>query len=213
MINLVVYDLDGTLIDSAEIVLYILNQMRKESGKQPIDRVNLLPWLSLGGEALVINALGLIQNHDNVGNYLDEFRYRYSKCVTQRTAVYPGVHETLDFLIGAGIKLALCTNKPRNLAEKVLCETELLNKFSFISAGGDLLTQKPSPDNLLICLKNFGILPSNTIFVGDSTVDQMVSNLTKVKFVHYAPGYNDGVHEKNLLKINHHEELLNIIKL
>ena len=212
--KLVVYDLDGTLIDSADTVLSILNQMRNECGNPPIFKEDLLPWLSLGGENLIINALGLKNytlNH-NASTYLQDFRARYLNYFTNISSVYPSVHLTLECLISRGINLAICTNKPRILVEKSLNDTNLLNKFSFICAGDDLSTKKPHPNNLLACLNFFGYKAHDAILVGDSTVDQELCNLTDIKFVHFSPGYNDGVDDNKIsFKISDHHQLLDLL--
>ncbi len=211
MTNLVVYDLDGTLVDTAVIVGSILNQMRLEVGKHPLDHGALIPWLSLGGEDLIMNALDVKEG--NVKECLDVFRGRYLSIFTPIESLYQGVVETLDCLMEMNIKLAVCTNKPRKLAEKVLKETKIFKKFSFISAGDDLETKKPHPRNLEICLEMFGALPRDSILVGDSSVDFLIAKATGVKFIHYVPGYDDGVVGIGTSgKINHHKELLKLIR-
>lgn len=212
MTNLVIYDLDGTLIDSAAIVIAILNKMREEIGRPPIAKSDLVPWLSLGGESLIVKALEVEGGEASI--YLDDFRDRYLRVPTPSGAVYPGVNETLNELLEMEICLAVCTNKPRKLAEKVLNETGLLGKFSFISAGGDLPTQKPNPKNLEICLDYFGSSSSEAIMVGDSTVDQVLSLSTGVPFAHYLLGYDDGViNNKTNYKISHHLDLIKYIRV
>lgn len=212
MTNLVIYDLDGTLIDSAAVVMSILNQMREEIGKQPIAKSDLVPWMSLGGEALIIKALEVGVGDASI--YLDDFRARYLMVPTPSSAVYPGVHETLNELLEMEISLAVCTNKPRRLAEKVLEETRLLDKFSFMSAGGDLPTQKPNPKNLAICLDYFGSPPNKAILVGDSTVDQAISLSLGIPFAHYLSGYDDGVSNGKIdYKIKHHSDLIKCINV
>ncbi len=205
-----IYDLDGTLIDSASVVMSILNQMKQERGDSPIEKDDLIPWLSLGGESLIINALGVSENE--ASTYLDDFRARYLLIPTPKNAVFPGVYQVLDCLESAGVSLAICTNKPRKLAEKVLYETGLKNKFSFLSAGGDLPTQKPDPKNLEICLNYYGVSPKEVLFVGDSVIDQALCLALNTPFVHYLPGYDDGVDgDKVSFKIEHHSELIQLI--
>lgn len=208
--NLIIYDLDGTLIDSAAIVSFILNEMRSELGKSRLEPQDLMPWLSLGGDDLIFHGLDISRNQ--VGPYLEEFRNRYYQLPTPKDSVYGGVKEVLCKLMSENIKLAICTNKPRKLAEKVLREVDLLDKFSFISAGGDLITKKPDPRNLEICLENLAEEARHTYLVGDSSIDQQISKLVGVSFIHYAPGYNDGINADEVeFKINHHSEIFNFI--
>jgi phosphoglycolate phosphatase len=206
-VNLVVYDLDGTLIDSANTVLSIINQMRSELNKNLINRNSLMPWISLGGIKFVINDLDL--QEVEADKYLIEFRRRYLAYCTKETDLYPDVQKTLSTLAISNKYLAICTNKPRNLVEKILFELSLEKYFEFVIAGGDLATQKPHPSNLLECLKHFGCSPDSTIMVGDSTVDQRLANNCGVPFVFFRPGYDDGVDpQKAFLTLDIHSDLL-----
>jgi phosphoglycolate phosphatase len=206
MVKLIVYDLDGTLIDSAKIVSTVLNQMRTESGLEHLTIEQLVPWLSMGGEDLVANALemplGGVQPH------LLEFRKRYSELATPEDSLYPGIKEALKDFSRLGYQLAVCTNKPRALAEKVLKETHLHSFFTYVNAGGDLPHKKPHPETLLSCLSHFGVDSKDAILVGDSMVDQALARATKVAFVQYLPGYDDGIElSYPQMKIDHHQKL------
>ena len=212
MVKLIVYDLDGTLIDSAKIVAEVLNQMRTESGLQHLAIKRLVPWLSMGGEDLVANALEIPV--DDIQPHLLEFRKRYSELSTPDDSLYPGIKEALNDLSSLGYRLAICTNKPRRLAEKVLKETQLHSFFAYLNAGGDLLHKKPHPENLLSCLSYFGLSSQDAMLVGDSTVDQALAMAAKVAFIQYLPGYDDGIELSNpQMKIDHHGELKNLISV
>jgi phosphoglycolate phosphatase len=210
MVKLIVYDLDGTLINSAKIVKDILNQMRAEIGLQHLTIKRLVPWLSMGGEDLVANALEIPAEH--IQSQLLKFRKRYAELITPEDSLYPGVKEVLSELSDQGYQLAICTNKPRGLAEKALKETQLHSFFAYLNAGDDLLHKKPHPENILSCLSYFGLSPQEAILVGDSKVDQALAMAAKVAFVQYLPGYDDGIELSNpQMKIDHHGELKNVI--
>jgi phosphoglycolate phosphatase len=206
----VIYDLDGTLIDSASVVHKILNHRRAQLNKPPLERHTLLPWLSLGGEELIAAALEL--NAAQVDDELHNFRAEYAVSPTPFDSVYPGVRETLMQLVQAGVGLAICTNKPRHLARKVLQETQLQDYFAFVSAGGDLPMKKPHPQNLQVCLEFFGAKPSEILYVGDSTVDQQLCQALGVPFVHFLAGYNDGINSNQVCyKITNHLEIMRLV--
>ena len=190
-VELVIYDLDGTLIDSAQTVLSIVNQMRDELGKPPVEKNSLVPWISLGGMQLITKALEV--DLSVAEKYLEEFRGRYLKYSSQEADLYPGVRKTLDALSYSNKLLAICTNKPRNLVDKILAELSLERYFEYIVAGGDLATQKPHPQNLLKCLNHFQYSSDLAILIGDSTVDQKIAHSCAVPFVFFRPGYDDGV--------------------
>lgn len=207
--NLVVFDLDGTLVDSGQVVALILNQLRQEMGKEAKGIDFFMPWLSLGGEELVSNGLGL--NVKDVLPYLKDFRLRYSQLPTPLDSVYGGVRQLLDFFTIRNIKLCVCTNKPRVLAEKVLKETALDKYFQYMCAGGDLKTKKPSPENLEVCLDYFKEDPRNVLLIGDSRVDQMLADSLDVDFVYFRGGYDDGVVEADVsFSFDNHLEVIKI---
>lgn len=204
------FDLDGTLVDSAKIVSSILNDLRSELGKPRIDVNSYVPWLSLGGIDLVANGLGVDRERSKL--YLDEFRRRYASLSTPLDSVYEGVEVLLNHLVGQKKHLCVCTNKPRNLAEKVLHDTGLYQYFTFMCAGGDLHTQKPCPENLDICIKHFGVSYDETILVGDSQVDQTLAATLGVDFACFTHGYNDGIDESRApFSFSKHIELRNFL--
>lgn len=176
----VVFDLDGTLVDSAPLVESILNKMRADIGLPPMQRKELLQSLSIGGVAMLQRALNTDYIHAT--SALERFRSRYKAMKAESHSLFPGVLSTLETLTKSGVTLSICTNKPRTLAVKVLQETGLLAYFAGICAGDDLPTRKPSVENILasIVSKN-GIKPA-VFLVGDSTVDQALAKNAAVPF-------------------------------
>jgi phosphoglycolate phosphatase len=208
--NIIVFDLDGTLVDSAANVSGILNTMRSELGLPSLPRQNFIPWISLGGDILVSKALEI--PFHLVRPYTEKFRDNYFDLPTPLETIYSGVVETLDSLSRAGIILSLCTNKPRRLADKVLKDTSLDRFFSFTIAGGDLPTNKPNPTNLLVCLQSNKAVINDAYFIGDSTVDQKTAENANVKFIFYENGYDDGVDKfKTYATFKHHHLLAEIL--
>ena len=211
MYSTIVYDLDGTLIDSAATVAGLLNDLRAERTLLPLAREDLTPWLSVGGKTMVAAALNIAK--DEAQAYLDMFRARYLALPTNPATLYPDVHKTLSTLKSRGIRLGLCTNKPRQLTEKILAETGLNIYFNAVCAGLDLPTSKPHPDNLHACLNGLGCSPDETLVVGDSCVDQAIAKACGTGFVFFSGGYDDGVSQENrTLTIQHHAEIFNLIQ-
>ncbi len=210
MYTSVVYDLDGTLVDSAIIVTELLNELRNERNLPPLPIADYKPWLSIGGRAMIAATLGIAEAESEIE--LATFRHRYFERPTDPASLFPAVHDTLRRLQSAGICLGLCTNKPRALTEKVLSETGLSVFFEAISAGNDLPTSKPHPDNLRVCLEMLDCLATNTLVVGDSRVDQQLADACGAEFVFFTGGYNDGVKLTNSTPvIHHHAEILDLI--
>lgn len=210
--KLAVFDLDGTLVDTGKTVSEVLNQIRCEIGKTALDTDHFTPWMSLGGEELIVN--GLEVDSKKAITYLNEFRRLYSKIITPKELIYDGVIDLLEHLIDCGVNMCICTNKPRYLAEKVLADTKLEKYFTFMCAGGDLETKKPNPLNLDLCLKHFLQKSEDSIFIGDSSIDQSIANSLNVDFAFFTQGYNDGVNEELAYKtFKSHSELMYLFNL
>ena len=187
----VIFDLDGTLVDTAPVVVNLLNEMRLGRGMTPMSRNGLGSILSVGGIEMIKSALNIDANEASME--LLKFRALYAQTHTKLDSVYPGVRKTLETLIEDSVCLSVCTNKPRNLAIKVLTETCLINYFRYISAGDDLPTKKPNIKNLEACLINTGYSWKRVYMVGDSTIDQALSRNARIPFWFFMGGYNDGV--------------------
>lgn len=186
-----IFDLDGTLVDSVGVVGSILNAMRAEAGRAPLDQDFYRHWSSRGGVALVGRALEV--GPDQALSQVDEFRRRYRERPTPDESVFPGAHSTLEQLSQRGVRLAICSNKPEHLCRKVLHETGLGRYFDAIIGGDTTPRGKPDPAPLLAAMAAIGAQPATTLMIGDSTVDQKTAAAAKVGFVFYSAGYDDGV--------------------
>jgi phosphoglycolate phosphatase len=191
----IIFDLDGTLIDSFEIVRELLNTMRTRRKLPPLSFNQLRPLLSIGGTHLISEALGL--DKSEAAGKLKEFRQRYLEIPTPLDSIYPGAVETLRRLKVEGFLLSICTNKPRNLAEKILAETGIIEYIDSMCAGGDIESPKPDPRNIAACLVQ-GLKPTSLLLVGDSTIDQKLATNAGISFIFHTGGYNDGVDESQV---------------
>jgi phosphoglycolate phosphatase len=207
----IVFDLDGTLVDTARVVTSIINGLRFDLGKSGLTYERLIPWLSLGGEDLIQAALEVSRN--DAIKYLKKFREIYFEAPTPQASVYSDVFPTLRALTELGFCLSICTNKPRALANKVLEESNLNSFFSFVNAGGDLQSKKPNRENLDACLNYYGLKSKQAFLVGDSSIDQKLAENTGVPFIFFELGYDDGVDKnKAVFSMQSHFELVQYLK-
>lgn len=209
--KLVVYDFDGTLVDTAPVVVSLLNQFRRTLEKAPLTFDKVIPWLSLGGLELTSKALE-IDNLQLSKEYLEKFRDDYKTLPGDVSPLYSGVRSSLEELYNSNIQLAICTNKPRILVEKIIKALELEKYFSTIVAGDDLPTKKPDPTPLITCAERLGVLSEDTIFVGDSTVDQKTANAANIKFFFFSGGYDDGVDQSTATVFDNHSDIFKLVK-
>lgn len=187
----IVFDLDGTLVDSAPSVACVLNEMRAEHGIAPAPDSRYRGWISLGAPTLVRNALDL-QTSDCAVE-LAEFRRRLARHTVPASSLYAGVPDVLERLARRGMALSICSNKPESLCVKLLEDTGIAGYFRAVIGGDTTSASKPSREPILAALAGMGTGPDDTIFVGDSTVDQNGSAAAGVRFVFFARGYDDGV--------------------
>ncbi len=189
----ILFDLDGTLVDSAVIIAAVLDEMRLENGLPPHEVDHYRKWVSLGAERLIQLALGAPENL--ASSLVASFRTRYGKRCTPAAAVYPHVFEALAVLSRENVQLGVCSNKPTQLCNKVLSDTGLEEYFSCV-VGGDA-TPYPKPDRSPIdhALSMLGISHGRACLVGDSTIDQRAAAAAGIPFVFFTGGYNDGVIE------------------
>lgn len=191
----VVFDLDGTLVDSAPILKIILNGLREERGLKCLSLEHYKNWSSVGGLKMIQNALQV--DGPDAEQFLAEFRKRYSQIPTPQESIYGGVTLALETLRNKKIKMAICSNKPLNLCQKVLRDLDLLKYFETIVAGDTLEVKKPDPKMLFLATEGLGLSISDIVFVGDSIVDFETAKKAESKFMIYEGGYHEGVVFKN----------------
>ena len=186
--DLVIYDLDGTLVDSAVTVTAVLNVFRRKQSKSLLSPEHVRPLTSLGGHELIRQSLGCAEQE--VDTYLHEFRRLYAETEISPDTLFPQVTETLRRLKMAGCRLAICTNKPRDLAEKTLAAVEILNHFDYVLCYGEASRNKPAPDPVIKILRSFDLLSNRACFIGDSEADFLAARSSGVAFIFYNSGYD-----------------------
>jgi len=166
----VLFDLDGTLLDTAPDMAAALNQLRREQGLAALPYPDVRPLVSHGATALV--KLGF-PNVD--AKAFDELRSRflaiYQECLSVETRPYEGVAEVLSHLERNGIPWGVVTNKPTGLTEALLDDLSLRTRAGVIVCGDTLPVRKPHPGPLLHAAAQLGIAPLRCIYVGDAERD------------------------------------------
>jgi phosphoglycolate phosphatase len=199
VVDTVIFDLDGTLIDSAPIIANVLNDMRKQLGKRPLEIDFFRKQISRGAIELVATSLDIGIN--NATPYVIEFRQNYLNLPTPINSLYPGVLKTISALSNRGIKLGICSNKPEHLCRKVATETGL-GKFIGVIVGGDTLSaSKPGREPIDYVIQKLRASHESTVLVGDSTIDQRGAMAANIPFVFFRSGYDDGVDQTKALNV------------
>jgi phosphoglycolate phosphatase len=212
--TLVVFDLDGTLIDSAPDMHRAVNRMLADLGCAPLTLPDIRSMVGDGASALVARALAARHcvNADPT-EALEQFLQHYEADPTTVTRPFPGVPETLKRLQTSGLTLAVCTNKPARLTKTILERLGLAQYFVRIVAGDSLPFRKPDPRALLALVTGFGMPAAATLMVGDSEVDAATAHAANVPFVLMTYGYHRGPIEdiSSVATLDHFRELATLL--
>ncbi len=166
----VLFDLDGTLLDTAPDMVGALNDMRRADALAPVDYDQARAHVSNGALALV--DLGYRGVSDAERNALrDRFLDVYSRRVAQDTVLFPGMAEILDALEAAQTPWGIVTNKPGALTEALLRALRLAERCACVVSGDTLERRKPHPEPLLHAAQQLGVASTTAMYVGDATRD------------------------------------------
>jgi phosphoglycolate phosphatase len=210
----VVFDLDGTLIDSAPDMHRSVNLMLADLGCPPLTLPEIRTMVGDGASALIARALAARQCVTaDPGKALEQFLQHYEAEPTACTSMFPGVPETLERLQAFGLTLAICTNKPTRLTEMIVKRLGIEHFFVRVVAGDTLPYRKPDPRALLDVMNTFGTPPAATLMVGDSEVDAATAHAANVPFILMTYGYHrgpiDGI--SSIATLDHFRELATLL--
>src|SRR5688572_26184294 len=165
----IVFDLDGTLIDSAGDIAAAVNHALGDNGRKPLPMATIRRFVGDGARMLCSRAVGLPERHPDVDQVLESYTAFYLAHPTDHTRWMPQARAVLDEL--RRFRLAIATNKPRDTTDVVLARLGVRSLFSAVSAGGDVGTIKPSPEPLLYVAKQLGLAINEMVMVGDGPQD------------------------------------------
>lgn len=213
MIKAVIFDLDGTLLDTSRDIHKVLNASLKKFSVPEISLEQTINFVGNGAKKLVERAAGEKYASLAPSIYAD-FSKAFAKCENSLTALYDGEEYVLNRLKADGIKLAVLTNKPQKAAENV-CKKHL-EKFGFDCICGQTedMPLKPDPQSTLKIIENFGIEKSECIFVGDGETDVLTAANAGIKCISVLWGYRKKEHLKAAgaeIFVNSFAELLSAI--
>ena len=170
----IVFDLDGTLVDTAPDLTSATNHALAMAGAAPVSVEELHPFIGRGSKAMIEAGLGfrgVSVSEDDSGRLHKAFLEFYADNVAVDSRPFEGVGELLDQLAGAGARLAVCTNKYEALSRLLLVELELAGKFGAIAGRDTFPVCKPDPAHLTGTIALAGGRADRAVMVGDSEID------------------------------------------
>ncbi len=190
----VVFDLDGTLVDTAPDLTRSLNAVLAGVGRAAVAEDRVRHLIGLGARRLIERGLettGGGLDGTGVDELLARFLDHYKAHIADHSRPFPGAREVLETLRGQGIKLAICTNKSEALARRLLEALDLLSWFPVVIGGDSLARRKPDPEPLLAAIAGLGADPASAVMVGDSDTDMRTARAARVPVIAVSFGYTE----------------------
>ena len=193
-VSVVVFDLDGTLVDTAPDLVASLNHAVTQAGLEPVTYGDLTHLVGHGAKAMIERTFSMRGKALGAGDLewlMKEFVDFYHGSMPGESIPYPGILDAMDRLTAAGYTLAVCTNKLEMLATSLLDSLDLLSRFAAITGGDTFAVRKPDAEHLLSTIRLAGGLPERSVMVGDSLNDILVARNASVRSIGVPFGYSD----------------------
>jgi len=185
----VLFDLDGTLVDSAPDLAGAANDLRVAQGLDPLPYERLRPMVGTGARGMVGVAFGLAPGDDGFEPLRDAFLARYAERLLQATRVFDAVEPMLAALEASGLRWGIVTNKAMRYAEPVVRGLALEARAAALIAGDTTPFSKPHPEPLFEAARRLGLSPGDCIYVGDDHRDIVAGRAAGMRTLAAGWGY------------------------
>jgi len=194
--EMILIDVDGTLVDSVPDLAYCVNEMLKQLGMPERDEQSIRHWVGNGVERLVkrslINALDGEPDEALYQKALPIFRDLYAVNTSVRSHLYDGVPEGLEYMKDAGYRLGCVTNKAGEFTLPILRDLGIADYFEVTICGDDTPRKKPDPLPLLTACERLAVKPGHSLMIGDSQSDVKAARAAGFSIICLSYGYNHG---------------------
>ena len=186
----VIFDLDGTLLDTLEDIAISVNYVLKQFNKEPIP-INKYRYLVGSGALKLMQDVLPDADEEGIKKALNLFEEHYAKQYDINTKLYKGIEKLLTFLKAKGIKLAILSNKPNSFTK--LCAVKYLRNWNFEAVYGirEQIPRKPSPDGALAIMEELHVEPKECLFVGDTKIDMITAKNAGIDSIGVLWGFRD----------------------
>lgn len=196
--NVLLFDLDGTLVDSAPDLALALNKTLRDLHKEEFDEQTIRGWVGNGAKVLVQRGLSgssFINEHLDaalIEDALTIFLAHYQQCLCVKSALYDDVKQGLLALKSSGYRLAIITNKPAIFIQPMLNGLDIANVFELLIGGDTLAERKPHPAPLNYALTQLDVTAQQCLMIGDSKNDILAAKAANIDSIGLTYGYNYG---------------------
>ncbi|ARU31217.1 phosphoglycolate phosphatase [Sulfuriferula sp. AH1] len=171
MVDAVLFDLDGTLVDTAPDLAHALNQQRQMHGLPEMPFELIRPYASHGTAGLLQAGFSISPDHPAFADLRTEYLNLFEENANPYSQLFPGMMELLDELETRGIPWGVVTNKPARLTTPLLDALGLLDRAASVVSGDSCVNSKPHPEPILTACREIGVLPSTCVYIGDAERD------------------------------------------
>ncbi len=189
----VVFDLDGTLLDSAPDLTAALNLVLEMEGLAPLGVDTVRYMIGAGVPKLIergFREYGVrLDATDMDADLLEAFLAYYDAHAADLSKLYPGTYDLIEFLCNRSVRIGLCTNKPTEATREILKSFDIEDCFDSVVGGTSGFPKKPAPAGLHACLEELGVRASQTLYIGDSATDVKTARNAGVPVVVMSYGY------------------------
>lgn len=187
--SLLLFDLDGTLVDSAPDLAGAANDLRSAHGLAPLPYAQLRPMVGAGARGMVGVAFGVLPADDRFADLRDAFLARYAERLLHSTQVFESMRPVLDQLDAAGLRWGIVTNKAMRFAAPIVEGLGLAARAAVLIAGDSTPYAKPHPEPLLEAARRLGVAPHTCAYVGDDERDIVAGRAAGMVTLAAAWGY------------------------
>jgi len=174
-VEAILFDLDGTLLDTAPEFTHCINVLLAEAEMPPVLEADLRSSVSYGAQGMIEFGFKITSLDERFQVLKDQFLVLYASEIGSQTQFFPGIVKLLERLQAVGLPWGIVTNKPARFTFPLLEKFALLKKAGCVVAGDTLATQKPDPAPLLLACQQLAVNPKHCWYVGDAKTDQEAS--------------------------------------
>jgi len=213
--KLVLFDLDGTIIDTAPDFVLSLNNILKRNGRTTLEFDHIRSFVSEGSAKFTEIGFEIARDHPDFNKYRNEFLLEYKNNLTNKSKLFTGISSLLNKLDEISIPYGIVTNKPFDYAEPLINYFDELKNCRTLICPDHLQNSKPSPEGILLACKKIGVDPKESVYIGDHPNDLIAGNNAGTKTIGCLYGYSldkDGIYPESIL-VHKADEIINALKL